>query len=186
MFNLPVIFENLPIKENAQKIVDYISNNQSDFGELAGGYWNGRTIHIPQIKDPDIVQIIRDGKDFMLDEFKKLSGIDKSLYVDSLHLVRWTEGYELHPHADAVEPDGKQHQFYWRDFGTVTFLNDDFEGGILYYPNKGDLEVPAKIGYSAVHSGGMDCLHGVTKVTKGVRYTIASFLTYDQSHEYKI
>lgn len=186
MKNLPIVFENQPVKENAQKIVDYINNNQSDFGELTGGYWNGRTIHIPQIKDPSIVQIIRDGKDFMLDEFKKLSGIDKSLYVDSLHLVRWTEGYELHPHADGVEPDGKPHQFYWRDFGTVTFLNDDFEGGVLYYPNKDGLQVPAKVGYSAIHSGGMDCLHGVTKVTKGVRYTIASFLTYDQSHEYKI
>lgn len=186
MFNLPMIFENLPIKENSKKIVDYISNNQSDFGELKGGYWNGRTIHIPQIKDPIIVQVIKDGKDFMLDEFKKLSGINKPFYIDSLHLVRWTEGYELRPHADSEEPDGKQHQFYWRDFGTVTFLNEDFEGGVLYYPNKENLQVPAKTGYSAIHDGTMNCLHGVSKITKGVRYTIASFLTFDKNHAYDI
>ncbi len=186
MFSLPIVFENKPIKENSTKIIDYIENNKNDFGKLTDNYWDGRTIHIPQIKDSDILQIILDGKDFMLNEFKKLSCIDKPLYVDSLHLVRWVEGYELHPHADGAEPDGRKHQFHWRDFGTVTFLNDDFEGGILYYPNKDGLQVPAKVGYSAVHSGGIDCLHGVTKMTKGVRYTIASFLTYDQSHEYEI
>ena len=74
---LPIIFENKPVKENATKIVDYINNNQSDFGELTGGYWNGRTIHIPQIKDPSIVDIIKEGKNFMLDEFKKICNIDK-------------------------------------------------------------------------------------------------------------
>ena len=178
---LPIIFENKPVKENATKIVDYINNNQSDFGELTGGYWDGRTIHIPQIKDPSIVDIIKEGKNFMLDEFKKICNIDKPLYVDTLHLVRWTEGYELHPHADAVDND-----FPWRHFGTVTFLNDDFEGGVLYYPNKNNLEVLAKTGHTAIHTGGTDCLHGVTKMTKGVRYTVASFITYDQKHEFKV
>lgn len=186
MENMPVFFENKPIKENATKIIDYINNNTVDFGELTNDYWQGRTIYLPQIKDTEIIKIMKDGKDFMIEEFLKLSGIDKPLYVDSLHIVRWTEGYELRPHADAEEPNGSEHPFPWRDFGTVTFLNEDFEGGVLHYPNKGGLEVPAKIGYSAIHTGGIDCLHGVTKITSGVRYTIASFLTYDQSHEYKI
>ena len=186
MKNIPLVFENSIIKKNASKIITYINNNLIDFGELGSNYWQGRQIYINQIKDEKIINIIKNGKDYMISEFIKRSNIEKPLYIDSLHIVRWTEGYELRPHADAVEPNGNQHPFPWRDFGTVTFLNEDFEGGVLYYPNKNNLQVQAKTGYSAIHTGGLDCLHGVTKITKGVRYTIASFLTYDPSHEYKI
>lgn len=185
MNNMPVLFENQIIKKNSKKIIDYINDHKKDFGEL-GGYWEGRQIYMNQIKDSEIVNIIKSGKDYMISEFSKQANIEKPLYIDSLHIVRWTEGYELHPHADSEEPNGDPHPFPWRDFGTVTFLNDDFEGGMLHYPNKNGLEVPANVGYSAIHSGSIDCLHGVTKITKGVRYTIASFLTYDQSREYKI
>lgn len=184
MENLPLVFENKVIKNNAAKIIDYIEDNKKDFGNLGESYWQGRSIYIEQIKDPEIVKVMKEGKEYMVSQFVEKLGITKSIYVDSLHIVRWTEGYELLPHADAVEPDGREHPFPWRDFGTVTFLNEDFDGGLLYYPNKNGLEVPAKIGYSAIHSGGIDCLHGVTKITKGVRYTIASFLTYDQKHSY--
>lgn len=186
MKNLPILFENKVIKKHADQIINYINNHVDDFGKLGSDYWQGRTIYLHQIKDPSIVQILKEHKNHMIEEFIKLCSIDRPIYIDSLHLVRWTEGYELHPHADAEEPDGRPHQFPWRDFGTVTFLNEDFEGGILHYPNKNGLQVPAKAGYSAVHTGAVDCLHGVTKVTKGVRYTIASFLTYDSNHEYKI
>lgn len=186
MIKTPIVFENIIIKDNASKIIDYINNHTSDFGELGSDYWQGRVIHIPQIRDKNIVDIIKDGKNYMLQEFVKILNLDRPVYVDTLHLVRWTEGYELRPHADSEEPDGKQHQFYWRDFGTVTFLNEDFEGGVLYYPNKENLQVPAKTGYSAIHDGTMNCLHGVSKITKGVRYTIASFLTFDKNHAYDI
>jgi hypothetical protein len=186
MQNMPVVFENIIIKDNSNKIIDYINSHLSDFGELGNDYWKGRQIYMNQIKDQNIYNIIKDGKDYMLSEFIKLAEIKQPLYIDSLHIVRWTEGYELRPHADAAEPNGSVHPFPWRDFGTVTFLNDDFEGGVLYYPNKNNLQVPSQPGYSAIHTGGLDCLHGVTKITKGVRYTIASFLTYDPNHAYKI
>ena len=182
----PIIFENKIIKPNTTKIIDYINSHQSDFGELGSNYWQGRTIYLNQVKSSEIVQILKDHKDFMIEEFMRLSDIQKPLYIDSLHLVRWVEGYELHPHADAEEPDGRPHPFPWRDFGTVTFLNENFEGGVLYYPNQNGLKVPAQSGYTAIHSGNINHFHGVTPITKGVRYTIASFLTYDQSHEFKI
>jgi predicted 2-oxoglutarate/Fe(II)-dependent dioxygenase YbiX len=186
MNNMPLIFENKIIIKNASTIIDYINNHQADFGELGSDYWQGRTIYLHQIQDINIIEILKAHKEHMIEEFVKLCFIDRPIYIDSLHLVRWTEGYQLHPHADSEEPDGRPHPFPWRDFGTVTFLNEDFEGGTLYYPNKNNLKVPAATGYTAIHAGSVDCLHGVTPVTKGVRYTIASFLTYDPRHEYKI
>lgn len=182
--NLPVLFENPVIKENGNKIIHEIENNMFKFGELDDqDYWKGRTLGFYDFNE-SIQSILLDHKNFMLSEFSKIMNFDEELYLDTLHVVRWTEGYQLTPHADKEEPDGSAHPFPWRDYGTVTFLNDDFEGGVLHYPNKGNLEVPAQPGFTAVHTGGIDCLHGVTKVTKGVRYTLASFLTFDKSHAY--
>jgi len=185
MNSMPLVFENRVIKENAPFIVNYIDNHKEDFGELGSNYWQGRTIYMSRIKDDKVRSILKEHKELLLSEFYRLSEITQPVYIDSLHLVRWVEGYELKPHADGENPDGSKHEFHWRNFGTVTFLNEDFEGGILYLPNQ-KIEIPSKTGYSAIFPGTLEYLHGVTPVTKGVRYTIASFLTYDQSHEFKI
>lgn len=183
--NMPLFFENKVIKHHALEIIGYINDHKEDFGQLGADYWQGRTIHLNQIRSQTIIQILKDHKEFLLSEFLRLAECKKDVYIDSLHLVRWTEGYELKPHADGENPDGSRHEFFWRDFGTVTFLNEDFEGGELYLPRQ-DLVIKAKTGYSAAFPGTLEYLHGVSKVTKGTRYTIASFLTHDKSREYKI
>ena len=182
---LPFVFENEIIKPNANKIVKHIEECISGFGDLSeDNYWQGRVLNLNQLKDKDIVSTIRSHASYMLTVFSKTFDISEPIYVDTLHIVRWTEGYELHPHADAEEPDGRDHPFPWRDFGTVTFLNDDFEGGVLHYPTKNNLKVEAQTGYTAIHSGKMDCLHGVTPITKGIRYTLASFITYNPDYNF--
>ena len=182
----PLIFRNQIIDKHKEKIIEYIDNHKQDFGELnRDDYWGGRTIHIPQIQDDEIKNILIEHKNHMIDRFYELSGNHTKIYVDTLHLVRWPVGYELMPHADAENPDGTQHQFYWRDFGTVTFLNDDFEGGDLYLPNQ-KIEIKARPGYTGIFPGSLEYLHGVKRITNGTRYTIASFLTYDESKAYKI
>jgi predicted 2-oxoglutarate/Fe(II)-dependent dioxygenase YbiX len=183
MKSMPLIFENPVIKKHAAEIIDYINSHQEEFGSLGPGYWQGRTIYTSQIKDYRLIDILKEHKKFLLSEFVSLTACERDIYIDSLHLVRWTEGYELMPHADAENPDGSKHEFFWRDFGTVTFLNEDFEGGDLYLPNQ-NITIKAKVGYSAIFPGNLEYLHGVSKVTKGTRYTIASFLTYDKSREY--
>lgn len=182
---MPLIFKNEVISQHYQTLIDYINNHQDDFGQLDNSYWGGRTIYLNKIKDTNILSILKDHKNELLSKFHQLSGIEQEVYIDSLHLVRWVEGYELKPHADGENPDGSQHEFHWRNFGTVTFLNDDFTGGVLYLPNQ-DMMIQSKTGYSAIFPGTLEYLHGVTPVTSGVRYTIASFLTYDKSHEFKV
>ena len=79
MIDKPIIFENQVIKPNAKKIIDYINQHQSDFGELGSNYWQGRTIYLNQIKDPEIVQILKNHKDHMITEFRKLCNIEKAV-----------------------------------------------------------------------------------------------------------
>jgi len=185
MDNMPLFFENYVLKENAKTIMDYINNHQDDWGDLKEGrenYWTGRSIHFDRIKDEQILKILRDYREELFKKFYELSGVTRTIYNDILSLTRWPIGYELQPHADAEEPDGRPHPFPWRNFGTVGFLNEDFEGGELYLPNQ-NITIKAKAGYSAVFPGTVEYLHGVTKITSGCRYTIASFLTYDENHQ---
>jgi hypothetical protein len=184
MESMPLFFENSALLGRTQIIIDYINNHQEDFGEIKkDDYWSGRSIFFHNIKDNTVKDILLQYKDELINKFHELSGIEDDVYYDTLHLARWPVGYELIPHADAVEPDGRDHPFPYRNFGTVGFLNENFEGGILYYPNKDNLQVTPKTGYSAIHTGGLDCLHGVTRITSGCRYTIASFLTYDKNRQ---
>ena len=72
MENMPLLFENKVIKAHSEEIINYIKGHVEDFGELTGDYWTGRTIYMNQVRDPHIVQIMRNHKDHMLDEFTKL------------------------------------------------------------------------------------------------------------------
>jgi len=176
----PFVFENISNQEDLQKIIAYLDSNNKDFGELSEtDYWKGRTLFYHDIKDECIKKIMITSLSRIIDVLQQ--NIDSKIYCEHFSISKWPTGYDLQPHADAENPpDCPDHLYPWRDFGCVTFLNEDFDGGILYYPNK-NIEIKPKAGYSAVHLGSMECLHGVTKITSGKRYTISSFLTYDES-----
>ena len=175
----PFVFENISNKKDIKKIINYLDNNQSDFGDLSDSdYWKGRSLFYQDIKDEEV-------KEIMLNCLRNVLNVLKDnkhkVYCENFNIARWPVGYELLPHADAENPSGcEKHPYPWRDFGMATFLNENFEGGTLYYTNK-NTEVKPKVGYTAIHSGSLDCEHGVTKITSGSRYTIAAFFTYDES-----
>jgi len=54
------------------------------------------------------------------------------------------------------------------------YLNDNFEGGFLQFPDQ-DISIKPKVGMLAAFDGGFNNMHEVTVITKGVRYTIGSF-----------
>jgi hypothetical protein len=110
-------------------------------------------------------------------------GNGKEVYADLIQIVRWFPGMEQQPHADDMKNiDDADKWFNHRDFGAILYLNDDYEGGITYYPEY-ELGIIPKSGRLAIHPGDSDHLHGVTKIENVNRYTIASFWTFDKSYE---
>jgi hypothetical protein len=95
-------------------------------------------------------------------------------------IVRWPVGSMQWPHADKElheGPDaGKPNDFPWYDIGTVFYLNDDYEGGELFFP-KQNLSFKPKKGAVYFFPGDKNFIHGVTKVTDGCRYTAPFFWT---------
>lgn len=54
-------------------------------------------------------------------------------------------------------------------YGLVVYINDDYEGGEIYYTHQGISHKP-KAGDLVIHSSEEKCRHGVKPVTSGVRY----------------
>mgnify|MGYP006274119905 CR=1 FL=1 len=176
----PHIVHNLLSDEDCDKSGAYasLSDELYEGSMYDTDFWNKRTLNAINMP-PDLKQIMVDTCIKMGKELERISE-SGPLYPDLLQVVRWMKGYELFPHADKEEPDGRPHPFPWRDFATLVYLNDDYVGGETHFPNKG-IEYKPKKGDFITFPGTVEFLHGVRETTTGVRYTIASFHTYDES-----
>lgn len=92
----------------------------------------------------------------------------KDYMVDTLYSIyRFQEGDMMHEHHDSgLSPKIKN--------GVVIYLNDDFEGGQIYYP-KVKIEVKPVANALLIHPANMIYRHGVKPVTSGIRYSLAGF-----------
>jgi hypothetical protein len=142
----------------------------------AGTRWDGRVIHSTTMP-PDLeeltIEVLLTLQTAIQLEYK----LD-AIYPDCLSLVRWLPGDFQEPHADAENPDGELHPFWWRKYAALIYLNRDFEGGDLYFPNK-KIRVRPQPKSLVMFPGTMEYLHEVEKITGGTRYTLASFWTDD-------
>jgi prolyl 4-hydroxylase len=178
----PLQFKGIDSQDKLTALKNYLDKHEDSWGNIdPANYWQGRTLFEHDITDPYIQSIMKDTIRQGISLIKQEVSNGKSIYCEHLSMARWPVGYELRPHADAENPVGqKKHEFSWRDFACITFLNDDFEGGNLYFPEL-DIEIIPEPGNSICFPGTLNYLHGVKKIISGVRYTIASFLTYDVS-----
>jgi hypothetical protein len=60
-------------------------------------------------------------------------------------------------------------------FGLVVYINDDYEGGEIFYPDQNIIYKP-KSGDLVIHSAEEFCRHGVKKIISGTRYSYSSNL----------
>jgi hypothetical protein len=101
------------------------------------------------------------------DVHKEQSSFLNPIYVFKSFGSWWHPGQKGDLHLDAQGPEP------FIEWSTIIYLNDpdEYEGGIIYFPNQGFEYRPKK--YSAVFfpSAGSEYIHGITTVTKGARHT---------------
>ena len=74
----------------------------------------------------------------------------------------------------------------YRDFGAIAYLNDDYEGGELYFTAL-DIAIKPKRGMFLGFTGGFHHEHAVAKVVSGsTRLTMPSFFSFDPRHANRI
>lgn len=185
MGTFPIVEENFINNQSKNVILNWIKQKENLFDRHKSSieYWNSKCIYYNEEYMPkDILDILKE----MCIGMKKYIQINapdaRYLFSEYPQIVRWREGDEMTPHADNIEQDNiTPNASPWRSFGGVLYLNSDFEGGKIYYPNLG-IEVSPKPGMIVLHPASIEYTHGVTKVTKGKRFTVSVFFTYDENY----
>lgn len=92
--------------------------------------------------------------------------------TESVSIAYYPTGSYNAPHADncVAENNIITRVKDWTHTGVV-FLNNDFTGGNLVYPNQGCVFVPT-VGTLIIAPAGEDYIHFVEQVTKGERFTL--------------
>jgi hypothetical protein len=99
------------------------------------------------------------------EEHKRLNGYLHDIYVFKGFGSWWQEGTKGGLHIDAQDPEP------WIEWSTVIYLNEDFEGGQIYFPNQNVVYSPKALSAVFFPSAGSEYVHGITTVTKGNRHT---------------
>lgn len=181
-----MILDDLVAPDPCDRLAALYRNNPDHFETgHADPLWQGRLLGYPDILEID--------HESAMDMRRAVAVIRRAvrrfydtapLYADGLHLVGWREGMSMIPHADNAHASGAVHEFAHRDFSAVLYLSDDHEGGGLYLP-KQDILISPRRGMFVSLPAGLSHMHGVTPITRGLRITMAFFLTFDKSHAHR-
>jgi predicted 2-oxoglutarate/Fe(II)-dependent dioxygenase YbiX len=91
---------------------------------------------------------------------------EKLRFSHDYRIMKYETGSEIHPHSDH-DPG---------TYGSISFnLNDNYEGGDFKFFN-GNHTIPLGKGDALIFPADYFWVHEVTKVTKGERYSINSFI----------
>jgi hypothetical protein len=177
--------EEINFLENAAKSItiwDVTETHKNEDGTVIydSEYWKDRvaTRGTLDLNDPKIGPVIES-------LFKKLQPIvEKHFNVEikptTETIVRWLPGQLQNPHADKElheEPNvGVPNDFPYYDLSSLFYLNDDYEGGELYFPLQ-NIKFKPKRGSAYFFPGDRNYIHGVTEIKSGIRYTCPFFWT---------
>jgi hypothetical protein len=143
-------------------------------------YWKDRVITRNNIESQNLfivkaIDKIVNRLKIEVDNFFKVNALPTNPAI-----VRWLPGQYQLPHADKElhEGDnaGKPNDFPYYDIAGLFYLNDDYDGGELYFPIQG-LEFKPKAGGAYFFPGDKNYIHGVKEIKSGIRYVIPFFWT---------
>jgi len=184
-----VAIENFMTPKELEYLTKFAVNNQTwdktethynDDGVVIydSSYWDHRVATAPTLDalDPKINEVIIGMQARLKEQVDSFFKVDA--HPTSPAIVRWLPGQRQQPHADKElhegENRGKPNDFPYYDIAGLFYINDDYEGGELYFPNQG-VQFKPKAGAAYFFPGDMHYIHGVTEVKSGIRYVCPFF-----------
>jgi hypothetical protein len=178
--------------EIVPKMINFFENCNVDWGDIAfyGSSGKGILTDSETMKKFDLPEGFFDK---IKDKYQETIQLvfDREVRANTSHAQKWDAGGFASPHSDNSDNEGKPNAFEINKYVGILYLNDDYEGGELYFCDK-DNEMnpylsfkPNKYSYY-VFPGGYENIHGVSEIIKGTRYTMVSFwdfadLVYDDA-----
>jgi len=178
----PISIDRFLTDEEVKAILSYAENTNA-WISYPGTVWDKRTITLDRIKpeNSDVAQIIEKTALKTQQAIHDRYNLSYTPYADAMTLCRWFDGMSQPPHCDDMSNvEGENLIHGHREFGSIIYLNDDYDGGETYYPDH-NFKIDPISGRIAIHLSDCNHRHGVTQVKGSTRYTIASFWTSKES-----
>jgi hypothetical protein len=165
-------------KEQADSMIKYFEKMSGIWGPIA--FYGSLGMGLSD-EDPNLIHLGLEPRFFLnlRDRFKETVEMffDKELKPNTSHAQKWDVGGFASPHSDNSDHDGNPNAFEINKYVGILYLNDNYEGGELYFPDH-DISFKPKMGQYIMFPGGHENIHGVSEITKGTRYTMVSFWDY--------
>jgi hypothetical protein len=169
-------------EEEAKAMINYFESKGVNWGPIA--FFGSEGMSVVH-EDPSLTQFNL-SPNFFGNLMKKYQEAIEIIFerpvkpVNICHAQKWNVGGNASPHADNSEMDGTPNPFETNKFVSLLYLNDDYEGGELYFPDL-DIEFKPKSLSWIAFNGGIENLHGVKPILEGVRYTFVSFWDFAEA-----
>lgn len=187
-----VLIENFITEEEAKKTINLLNK----LNEVRTDFWKPISFYesyssgYPEDGDPILTEF-----DLPLNWFSDLykrfrhtvaeiaNVPEEKLSKISFHSQKWEPGAFAPLHSDNSNNEGLMGAFTRSRYAAFLYLNDNFEGGELSFPEH-NLEFTPQTGMLAAFHGGHKNMHEVKVVKKNNRYTIGSFFDDREESDY--
>jgi hypothetical protein len=178
-----VVYENFIDAETAAKLVKVLDKH-AETGKLTWtpiSFYESYSSVLPQDDDEIVIEeglpatIFSDMKQGIINAVASVHDLDPKIISQiGYHTQKWEPGAYARIHSDNTDEKGNSGAFTRSRYAAFLYLNDDFEGGLLQFPDQ-QISIKPKVGMLAAFDGGFNNMHEVTLITSGIRYTIGSF-----------
>lgn len=178
-----VVYENFIDEDTCKKMIKALDDqaHNEKISWMPISFYESYSSILPQDNDQEVIDagleptIFSDIEKIMPEAIASIHDLDpKIISKIGYHTQKWEPGAYARVHSDNTDEHGKSGAFTRSRYAGFLYLNDDFQGGLLKFPNQ-NIEIKPQAGMLAVFDGGFNNMHEVTLITKGVRYTIGSF-----------
>jgi hypothetical protein len=178
-----VVYENFLDAETSAKLISVLDKH-AEVGKITWmpiSFYESYSSILPQDNDEYVLEaglpsdIFSQIKKGIVEAVASVHDIDpKTVCQIGYHTQKWEPGAYARKHSDNTDDQGHSGAFTRSRYAAFLYLNDDFKGGILQFPDQ-DISLQPKVGMLAAFDGGFNNMHEVTLITSGVRYTLGSF-----------
>jgi len=168
-------------KEECHSILDKFSNVNLEVAEVS----NEKSLNsLLKIRDSKIVFTQLPYYKKKLENLLRNTIIIKGFELDEIENFQFTK-YELNGHYD-WHTDSADFSYYAKRFCSIVIqLNNEYDGGELLYKDTNDNVVEFKKGVGNLFIFNSNILHKVNPITKGVRYSLVSWISLREIPNFK-
>ena len=165
-----------------QWVIDWFEKHPNQTNDEQDEFFKNRIVQPAIQKDFELRYRFKIFEQMMVQKMSKLYPDDPYIFTEHTNICKWPAGivpydtseYAMDPHRDNEYDRIEDALLVRRDYTTVCYLNDDYEGGHTNFPEY-DRECIPETGKVVFLPSSV--LHGVTKISGGTRYTIATWFT---------